>query len=263
MTFPDIPILNYHKILPSADIGITSRHPQKFENDMKTLFEAGYKAVTFKDILFRDDLPDKPVILTFDDACSSVYQYAFPVMKKFGFKGVVFVLSNYIGRFNDWDVQFGGRKFKHLSLEELKELQENGFETASHGISHQALGAGNNNTEKEIFESKTDLENLLGSEVISFCYPFGRFDDFTVDMVINAGYKFGIASIHYKTSDNNRLFSLRRFNIYAHDSNAVFIKKLNMNFHSFLAYRDFIFQLGGRATIIYQKLNGRVEESKR
>jgi len=244
--------------MPKADIGITSRHPQKFEKDMKLLFDMGFTAVTFKDILNGNDMPVKPVIITFDDGCSSVFQYAFPVMQKYGFKGTIFMLSDYVGRFNDWDVQFGGRKFKHLSVQELRELQEYGFETASHGKSHQPLSAGNINTEREISESKASLENLLGSEVISFCYPFGRFDDFTVNAVISAGYKFAVASIYYEKPGVHELFLLRRFNIYAYDSKAAFIKKLNMNFHSPLAYRDFIYQLGGRATIIYQKLNGKI-----
>ncbi len=262
MTFPDIPILNYHKIQPLADIGITSRHPRKFENDMRTLFDEGYTTVTFKDILTSENLPPKPVILTFDDSCSSVFHYAFPAMQKFGFSGVVFVPADYIGRFNDWDVQFGGRKFKHLTVDELKELQVYGFETASHGMSHQALGARNKNTEREILESKIFLENLFGSEVTAFGYPFGRFDNFAVDSVISAGYKFGVASIHYKKPGSKKLFSIRRFNIYAHDSKENFLKKLNMNFHSRLAYRDFIYQLGGRATIIYQKWDQKIKFNK-
>ena len=106
---------------------------------------------------------------------------------------------------------------------------------------------------EKIIKIQSFLENLVGDEVATFCYPFGRFDDFVMNSVISAGYKFAIASIHYKKSNSKKLFSIRRFNIYAHDSKKNFLKKLNMNFHSRLAYRDFIYQLGGRATIIYQK----------
>lgn len=254
MNFPPIPILNYHKIEPAGDIGITSRTPAKFEKDMQTLHALGYQTVTFKEIYRRTALPSKALIITFDDGYASVYEQALPLMERYAFTGVVFLPAAYIGRSNDWDVQFGGKKFLHLSRMQLSALAGKGFEIASHGMRHKALTATQTDADSEVLLSKQVLQDALGEEVITFCYPFGRFNKTLMEKVKSSGYAFGVASLHYRRLPVElEEFALRRFNIYSPDSQKTIMNKLKMNFNSMLAYRDYLFQLGGRATALYQK----------
>jgi len=255
MSFPAIPIINYHKVDSSADIGITSRHPKKFAADMRLLAEEGFCTVTFKELLSGKPLPDKAVIITFDDGYASVYEQALPLMRQMNFRGVVFIPAAYINRFNDWDVQFAGKKFRHLTVDELRTLHDSGFEIGSHGLQHRLLTAADEQSVEEIGESKKKLEDLLQSDVVSFCYPFGRFNAALAKQVANAGYRFAVASVYYRrVPQPAALYTLKRFNIYSMDSQKMVLNKLKMNFHSLPAYRDYLIQLGGRATVFYQKM---------
>ena len=253
MDLSHIPILNYHKIDPSGDIGITSRHPDTFLQDLKTLHTDGFHTITFKDLSAKKPLPPKPLILTFDDGYASVFKYALPLMKQFDFRAVVFMPAAFIGRNNDWDVQFLKKKYKHLTPDELKILSKEGFEIAAHGMSHRALTAKQVDVDEEVSATKQYLEALLQDEIITFCYPFGRFNSKTIEKVRRAGYDFGVASLHYrKLPQEMKKFALRRFNIYAMDSQKMLLRKSKLNFNSLTAYRDYLFQLGGRATVLYQ-----------
>jgi len=255
MRYESIPILSYHKIEPKGDIGITTRHPEQFSRDMELLKSLGFHTITFKDLQNPEKIPINPVIITFDDGYQSVYNYAMPVMKSFGFRGVIFIPVKFIGRTNDWDVQLKGKKYSHLNYDQLTELHHNHFEIGSHTISHCDLTSqGGERLHAEIIGSKEKLQNLLRSEVISLCYPFGLFNRQVMDSVREAGYQFGVASVHFNgNEDGYGPFSLRKFNIYRMDTSENFIRKLKFNFNSPLAYRDWLIQLGGRATVLYQR----------
>ncbi len=251
-----IPIINYHKVEPQRDVGLTSRRPVDFCNDMRLLANLGYTSLTFRDISILQTWPAKPIIITFDDGYESVYHHALPVMKAYGFKGVVFIPAGYIGRDNDWDVQFGNKRFKHLSLSQLKVLVDDGFEIGSHGISHRPFTAlDEERLYQELSESKYILHEITETPVITICYPFGRFNNRIIRAVNACGYRFGLASLHYrKIKSQQALYKLRRFNIYRHDRQASIEKKIGAAYNSPLAWRDWLIQKGGYATSVYQLL---------
>ncbi len=251
-----IPILNYHKIEVHSDIGITSRHPARFEKDILFLREQGYQTITFEQYAAQAPLPEKPVILTFDDGYQSVFIEAMPVLQKYNFSGVVFIPTAFIGKTNDWDVQFGGKKYRHLNQVELKELAAAGFEIASHGRTHQSFTTLTPSALKQEFvQSKQEIENLIGKQVQSICYPFGSFNDSVLKLAEQTGYHFGMASLYFKKIQSQRPeLALRRFNIYRQDSQAVVKRKITTNFYTFYGLRDWFFQLGGKLTPFYQNL---------
>jgi peptidoglycan/xylan/chitin deacetylase (PgdA/CDA1 family) len=256
MQIQSIPIISYHKIEPHGDLGITARHPEQFSRDLAILLTFGYKTITFKDIQNNHSLPDKPVVITFDDGYRSVYDYAFPKMSAIGFKGVVFIPSGYVGRNNDWDVQLRRKKYAHMDWSQLKELQDQGFEIGSHTQSHCDLtGMNDLRLHQEIIGSREQLNEALKTEIISLCYPFGRFNPKVIEAVRNAGYRYGVASVHFRNiADVSIDYYLRKFNIYRLDTEDMFIRKLKFDFDSSLAHRDWLIQLGGRATVVYQHL---------
>ena len=250
-----IPIINYHKISIRNDVGITTRHPADFKRDMQLLRQEGYQTVTFADLLSGDPLPEKPVIVTFDDGYRCVYQQALPVMQKLGQKGVVFIPTAYIGKENGWDVRIAGKTFAHCDERQLIELQQAGFEIGSHGRTHRALDLlSQEEMERELNQSKQELKILLGKEPVSICYPFGRFDLTIISAAKDAGYRFGAASLYFKMNLNGLShFALRRFNIYRFESSERLRAKLRMNFNSWRGYRDWLIQQGAKATVFYQK----------
>jgi len=256
MELPRIPILNYHKIELNNDVGITSRHPADFRKDMEFLARNNYHSITFQDIQASSELPENPVIITFDDGYVSVYEQAYPVLTEFGFKAVVFIPSAYIGGYNDWDVQFGSKKYQHLNEQQIVELHKNGHEIAAHGKHHIPFTAlDSNQLKSELCESKAFLETMIGAPVISLCYPFGRFNPRVIEQVRETDYQYAMASIYLgKQPDEDFNLVLRRFNVYRFDSLKKISQKLKADYHSLLAYRDWLFQLGGRVTPLYQRL---------
>lgn len=255
MDFTRVPVLNYHKIEIKNDIGITTRHPDDFLRDMEYLSSHGFTPVTFQSTA----LPEKPVMITFDDGYASVYEQAFPVLTRFDFKAVIFVPAAFIGKTNDWDVQFANYKFRHLSQEQIRALSAAGHEIAAHGMKHHPFTLLNSKALRfELEESRAVLEALSGKAVSALCYPFGRFDQRVIGAVREAGYRYAMASLYLgRPPEEEPNLTLRRFNVYRFDSLQMIEKKLRAHFNSAIAYRDWVLQLGGRATPFYQRFTGR------
>jgi peptidoglycan/xylan/chitin deacetylase (PgdA/CDA1 family) len=252
-----LPIINYHKIEVNNDVGATSRHPDDFLKDLIALKEFGCQTITFKELNGERFLKPKQIIITFDDGYESVYRYALPMMKEHGFKGVVFIPVQYIGKENNWDIQFFNKKYKHLNIEQLLSLQKAGFEIASHGMTHRDFTELNAATlENEILRSKSILSRLIQKEVISICYPFGQFNDAIKDIVKNAGYQYGVSTLYFGGGlDKYPQYSLKRFTIYRFDSQKMVLRKLKNNYNGAIAFRDWAIQLGAKAAAFYQQLN--------
>jgi peptidoglycan/xylan/chitin deacetylase (PgdA/CDA1 family) len=252
-----VPIINYHKISEESDIGITSRRPVDFRNDLRWLRDNGFTSLTFETLDPVAVLPQKPVIITFDDGYRSVLENAAPALAEFGFRAVIYMPVSYIGCWNDWDVQFGGRKFKHLTRDELLILISAGHEIGSHGLSHRLLRhLAADEKQKEIGLSKVRLEDMIGRKVDSFSYPFGRADQLSIDLVRDSGYKFAVSGLFWGRNEAGP-FNLPRTNIYRMDSQSALRKKMDRPMRrEGLILRDFLIQKGGLATAWYQKIMG-------
>ncbi len=256
MNYPQIPIINYHKIEVQTDIGVTTRHPDQFLKDMTYLAENNFTPITFYDLTQEKTIFQNPIIITFDDGYESIFELARPILNELGFRAVVFVPLHFLGKYNDWDVQFGSRKYKHMSAQQIKQMSLEGFEIASHGLQHVPFTSLDSvPLSEELSQSKLQIESICNTEVVSICYPFGRFDQRIIQAVKDAGYQYGLGSLYYKKlSEQDKRWALPRFNIYRFDTDFDFSRKITANYHSLIGYRDWLIQLGGRATPIYQKL---------
>ena len=254
-----IPIINYHKIETKRDIGITTRTPKQFADDMHFLYEHNYHTITFKSLSDGAKIPENPVIITFDDAYQSFYKSAYPLLKELNFSAVIYVPVNYLGCWNDWDVQYYGKRYKHITKEELLEIHNGGMEIGSHTLSHRMLTAlDKNEAEKEIKGSKEKLESLLDDKIVSISYPFSRFNQSVLELTEKAGYSFGVASLYFrKLQEKYQLLGIKRFNIYRIDGKKAFQKKVEKNNVQPLVLRDWLIQKGGIATNIHQLLTNR------
>ena len=184
----------------SFEWGATRITPHRFESFLKFLKGTGYTCVPLQSLYNPKFIhPSKPIILTFDDSYDSIYKYAWPIMKAYDFTGTVFVISGYVGKSNSWDVNLGGRLFRHLKWDHIKNLSEAGFEIGSHTVHHPDLTRIKiNSVRQELLWSKRRLEDKIGTEIHSIAYPFGRYDERIVDLSLETGYKIGFGAVQRK-----------------------------------------------------------------
>lgn len=182
------PILMYHRIdSPDFDSRYHVR-PEDFEWHMQMLSDWGYTPIPIsllvQAITQGVPLPPRPVVLTFDDGDISVYTTAWPIMQKFGFVGVVYIVGNRL--------QADG----YMNAEQIRALAEAGWEVGSHSMSHADLtkthGKGRDTLNWETKQSRLDLEAAIGVPVRTFAYPFGVMDDAVGRAVHNAGYEAAV-----------------------------------------------------------------------
>jgi len=225
------PILAYHKITDRFEWGITRVSPENFEKQVAYLKQEGFSIVDLSiltvdagigfpasDDVREFQLPNeqgKQVTLTFDDGYESVYQNAFPLLKKYGYNATIFLVSGYIGEMNLWEASFG-RRFRHLNWEQIREMKACGFQFGSHTVNHPDLTRlSKKDLEYELKKSKEVLENNLNQEIEFLSYPFGRHNNLVRKEAEKAGYKAAFSLIPEKSFD---LFAAGRIGIYLHDT---------------------------------------------
>jgi len=173
-----------------------------FAQQMKTLYEAGYKAITVRDLLEHYyngvPIPQNSFVLTFDDGYQTMYTVVAPILDQYDFKATFFIPTNFIKdqeknrMTNTWDTedQLNFPKY-HMIWNEVKALSEDGHEIASHGLNHIQLGSdliADEIFEDEIHDSKKEIESRLGVGVYSFAYPGTSYSQKAIDYLKKYGY---------------------------------------------------------------------------
>jgi len=224
-------VLVYHKVDSRFEWGITRVTPAQFERHIRTLIGAGFRLVTLSE-WFDNPHDENTVAITFDDGYESVYQHALPILEKYDAKATIFVISDYVGQENHWDVNIGWLKFRHLNETQLIEIAQKGHEIGSHTCSHKVLVEEDERTILEDFKrSKAKLESLVKHEVRFIAYPFGRFNSRLVQLTSQAGYDAGCVFMPYNhellKSDPRLIY---RQGIYLTDSAKSVIGKVTPGF---------------------------------
>jgi peptidoglycan/xylan/chitin deacetylase (PgdA/CDA1 family) len=167
---------------------------KRFCAQMAYLRAMGYYTITIKEWLnYRYGngvCPSKSIIITFDNGYRSFYTTVWPILKDYGFKGVVFLVTKYIGGVNLWDRTNGEPEEPLLSIEEIKALAARGIEFGLHGHAHEDLTQlPLSAVESDVRASKSVLEGGLGIEVTSFSYPYGKENEKIRWAVREAGFQ--------------------------------------------------------------------------
>lgn len=173
------PILLYHRVDDLATSNPYVIGIQDFRQQMQYLHDNGYQTITVSELVaainFGADLPEKPVVITFDDGDLSVYKNAYPIMVEYGFTGVAYLVGNYIGTSG------------YMDVDQLKALAKSGWEMGSHTQGHADL-SNCRFCDQEIVYSKAYLAEKLGVEINTFAFPFGIKTKKAMETVI-ANYK--------------------------------------------------------------------------
>ncbi len=185
-----VPILTYHSI--DDEGGPTSVRPDIFRRQMTALRNRKVECIPLKDLQKVRDNPGKSyVAITFDDGYENIFTNAFPVLRENGLTATVFLVSDFLGGFNEWEPVSEVPRLRHLSAEQVVEMSRCGIEFGSHTCSHPNLTRiSGDDARKEIGGSKRHIENLVQQDVASFCYPYGSVNEGIRNLVETTGFSF-------------------------------------------------------------------------
>ena len=203
----EVPILCYHNIKDfDASVGPMTKvytvKPTDFAAQMKALSKAGYQTILpaqLYDYLVHDGpLPSKPIMITFDDTRGEQYTIGAAEMEKYGFKGVFFVMTVSINRPN------------YLTKEQIASLSDTGNVIAAHTWDHHRVTKYTDDDWKvQLVKPKAKLEEITGTPVTYFAYPFGLWNKKVIPEVKKSGYQMAYI-LSTKRDSIDPLYSIRR-----------------------------------------------------
>lgn len=222
-----VPILTYHDIAPQAK-GRLVIAAEAFEEQMRYLKAHRYRVITlreFHDFLMRGrQLPERAVVVTFDDGYRSFLTHAYPVLKELGYTATLFVYTDYIG---------AGRNA--LGWDDLKRLAAEGFEIEGHSKTHSDLRRRKDEPDADYHRRlRAEMEvpqklfrERLGRPATFLAYPYGAVDDDVIPAARDYGFSAGLTVLREGNSAFVPAFRVRRSQIYAEMTLEDFVRNLN------------------------------------
>lgn len=207
-----VPILMYHYIGLNPNPADKARDslsvsPEKFESQMKYLKDNGYTSTTL-DTLYAAlkktaMLPEKAVILTFDDGYIDFYFNAYQVLKKYGFSATVFIPTGLVGQ------------PAYLSWSQIKEMHSSGFIVfGAHTVNHPHLPSlPPERALKEMVESKSTLQDQLSVPINFLAYPYGSTNNSTIILTKEAGFTGAVGTWPDKIQSEGTIYNMPRLRI--------------------------------------------------
>ncbi len=223
-----IPVLMFHEV----GYGNTKEYSdanfilkEGLESKLMYLSSNGYKTITMNDLYNNwtrgTELPEKPVILTFDDGYASHFTFVKDSFKRFNAVGTFYIIQDRL--FMD---------IKDRNVEGLKSLHKAGMEIGVHSYSHPDFWTiSYDEIYKEIGTSKKFLEDTLGMKVLTFSYPYGNFNQNAIDILKEMGFRTAVTTKNgvgdpYQFNEDAQL-KISRYNVDVNTSDEAFIKMLN------------------------------------
>ncbi len=205
-----IPVLMYHHVsLADRELNV---YPEIFEDQLRVLSTKGWKTLSGEEFLYfvhtRKEKPKKCVLLTFDDGFADNYVNAYPILKKFNMKAMMFVAVDFIedsdvkrGSFvslshNDaWELALTKQRSEVMcTWKELEEIEDSGvFDIQSHGLSHRTPEYVKKKKYKELkedlFHAKAILEQRMSKKILHLAWPAGHYDETGIKIANELGYE--------------------------------------------------------------------------
>jgi len=208
-----IPVLVYH-ITDNINDPIAV-NDTNFKQQMKLLYDNNFETVTMKEYNeWREgnfSMPEKPVLIIFDDGFSTVYKNAKPVLDQYGFVATVAIVTRY--------ASFTSNSSGYMRWEELNNLKNSGWDLQSHSITHShMLRLNQSQFRYELLQSREIIENKTGKEPTSFIFPFHESNS-TYTQICGEYYSLCwtqgsyYPTYNYISTDGKKYMSLRRINI--------------------------------------------------
>ncbi len=192
-----LPVLLYHRIVNKNSV--VGNHKiyvweKDFEKQLLFLKDSGYETITFFDLQQNPKMDlTKKVIITFDDGYEDNYRLLFPLLKKYNFKAVIYLVTHL--NFNAWGVREGEPRVEMMTDVQKKEMSDYGIEMGGHTRSHVDLSRLEEaEMINEIRGCREDVERITNKKVISFAYPFGGINDDVKKITREGGYTYAVST---------------------------------------------------------------------
>lgn len=229
-----VPILMYHDLrrTPLPDYTKYTVTPGAFARHLAWLSFRGYSTVSL-DHLFeawrgRRELPRLPVVITFDDGFQSCIEEAVPLLRARGFTATFFLVTTLMGRTSEWLLRERGFEVPLIGWDIARNLCQMGFECGSHSVTHPRLdGLSAANCERELNESRRELEDHLGIAVRHLSYPFGSFNEDVMAAADRAGYVSACTTRPGLSTPRESPLALRRIHVTGEDTIVDFVCRLH------------------------------------
>lgn len=246
-----LPVVMYHQLTKSeSKAGKYVLTLGQFEKDLKYLKNNGYQTVTIKQLIeFSEgkiNLPEKSVLLTFDDGNETLYEYAKPLLEQYGFTAVGFVVGALADRYTELDDH--NLNYSNLNWQEIKEMCEgNIIEIQSHSFDLHKNTANRSGAKKKKSETIEQYREFLsadaakmkmkmlehtGNAPVAFAYPFGSFSPESKDILKSCGIKAIFTCEErvniIKKAEPECLFGLGRYNRPSGISSESFFEKMGI-----------------------------------
>lgn len=251
MNCVELPVVMYHQLTKSeSKAGKYVLMLEQFENDLKYLKSRKYQTVTVEQLSDfsqgKIDLPEKCVMITFDDGNETLYEYAQPLLKQYGFTAVGFVVGALADRYTELDDH--NLNYSNLNWQEIKELcSENIIDIQSHSFDLHKNTAERSGAKKKKSETVEQYDEFLradaakmkeammknaGTAPLAFAYPFGSYSAESTDILKKCGFKLTFTCEErvniIKKAEPECLFGLGRYNRPNGVSSEIFFEKMGI-----------------------------------
>lgn len=221
-----IPVIMYHSISNKKGNEI-QLSKDLFEAQMKFLKDKNYTTLSLDElydfITSNKPIPQKSVVLTFDDGYVDNYLNAYPILKKYNFRATIFVITDNVD------------KYSHtINSYQIKEMSSNGIDIMSHTEKHEDLST--LNYDNQLYTMKTSkkfLEKILDKKVNYIAYPYGRWNKTTIKAAENSGYTMAFSTSGTWTDKSDGIYKLDRVYISSNFDLTEFERRLtNRNYNN-------------------------------
>ncbi len=201
-----VPIMMYHNVDYSDKPRMNLVTPENFAKQMAYLHKHGYHVIAFSELVNsireKKPLPQKSVVITFDDGYEDNYTNAFPVLKQYHFPAIIFIVTDVVS------------KPGFLTWEQIKEMEKSDISFGSHTRLHTYLPSLDKAEQRnQIRGSKEILEQQLEHSIEYFAYPSGGFNNSIIALLKEAGYKAACTTNrgYHRSNDDPYIIKRIRF----------------------------------------------------
>ena len=221
-----LPVLCYHRIGGSLELGVTRVARSVFARQMTALAKAGWRTLTLAQFAQRFQpgnsalrIPHSAFLLTFDDGYASLAQHAYPVLADLGFTATTFLITDFVGRSNTWDMRYTWGRLHHLDWHAVEHWRARGFDFGSHTASHARLTwLDDARAADALGRAREALVQRLGASAgHAVAYPFGAADARVERLARSAGYELGFGGVR----GNGGAMNVPRVPVYLWDAGRV------------------------------------------
>lgn len=204
-------ILEFHSISDDFSGRMPTLSPIAFQRFMEYIYNSKYKVISLSHLVECLEqikpLPKNSLVITFDDGYKDNFLTTLPILKKYDFSAIIFLVTGWIGK-----------NPACLSWEEVKQMHSSGISFGSHTDTHLHLTKlPPEKLEHELKKSKEIIENKLGTECWAFSYPYGKVNESIREKVKKIGYKCAVSKGEKSNTLRTPLFELSRTFIYETD----------------------------------------------